>query len=152
MKLRQMIPPLAARSLAGRTVQAGDYKQKKSLVIAFLHDDCPRCEDYLARLAARAAELAEREAAALVIFSVVPSARLTDGLPREIVAAVEMSGHAQREFLGREVAAAGGLGVLVTDRYGELHAQWSGANEDALPAIGDVLARLAQVQIACEEC
>lgn len=158
LKRRQMIPPLTARAVDGRTVQAWDYKQKKNLVIAFLHVDCPLCEQFLARLAERAADLAEREAVALVIFSATPSALLVEGLPREIVVATDVSGHAQRAFLGQDAdgtarqPGTAGVGVFVTDRYGELFAQWTGASDDALPAVGETLSWLAQIQVACEEC
>jgi len=165
LKLRQMIPPLTARTLhpttwgseqapAGRTVQAWDYKQKKSLAVVFLHAGCPRCEKFLARIVERAAEFAEREAVALVIFPEAPAAAV-ENLPPSIVAAVDMSGRAQRAFLGEDAFGPGGqqqVGVFVADRYGELYAQWAGASEDALPAVGEILSWLAQIQIACEEC
>ena len=154
LKKRQMIPPLTARTPDGRTVQAWDFKQKKNLVLAFLHAECPRCQQFLARLAERAADLAEREAVALVIFSATPSALLLDNLPREIIVATDMSGRAQRAFLGEEEPgqpATAGVGVFVADRYGELFAQWTGG-DDALPAVWEALSGLEQIQVACEEC
>jgi len=53
---------VTARTAEGRIVRAWDYKQKRNLVIAFLHSDCPRCVEWLAQLAARAAALSERAA------------------------------------------------------------------------------------------
>jgi len=154
LKLRQIIPPLAARTIAGQIVRAWDYKQKKALLIAFLHADCARCARFVERLRERAAELAEREAVALVIFSEVPPATLSDGLPAHIVFATDMSGQAQHAFLGGTVFGPAGqqkVGVFVTDRYGELFAQWMGG-DDALPGVPEALNWLAQIQIACEEC
>ena len=55
--LRELIPPLTARTPAGKTLRAWDYKQKRSVVIAFLHTGCRRCEGFVENLAARAAEL-----------------------------------------------------------------------------------------------
>ena len=55
MKLRQIIPPITARTPAGRRIRARDYKQKKNLVIAFLQPRCPRCEEFLLRLGEHAA-------------------------------------------------------------------------------------------------
>jgi hypothetical protein len=100
VKLRQMIPPLTARSLAGRRVRAWDYKQKKSLLIAFLHADCRRCAHFLQQLREHAAQLTELEAVAIVVFSEAPPLALSDNLPPSIMIATEMSGHAQRAFLG----------------------------------------------------
>lgn len=153
LKLRQLIPPLTARTPDGRTVQAWDYKQKKCLVIVFLHAGCRRCVDFLGRLADRAVDLREREAVALVIYSEAPP--LGGNFPAAVGVAWDVSGKSQREFLGEEAFGPAGqeqVGVFVADRYGELRAQWSGKHEDALPQIGAVLQWLSQIQMECEEC
>lgn len=155
LKLRQMIPPLTARAADGRTIRAWDYKQKRSLLIAYLHSECTRCDEFLARLCARASDLNELEATALVILSATPPVSLAPGAPREVVVATDMSGNSQRAFLGKDAFGPAGqarVGVFVADRYGELFAQWEGPSEDALPATGDALSWLGQIQIACEEC
>lgn len=145
---------MTARTAAGETLRAWDYKQKKNLVIAFLHAGCPRCEHFLERLAARAAELAEREAMALVVFPEPPA--LTIGsLPAQIVLGADVSGRSQRAYLGEDAFGPAGLervGVFVADRYGELYAQWVGREEGAVPGIGEVLSWLSQIEVACEEC
>ena len=154
LKLRQIVPPLGARTTAGQIVRAWDFKQKKALLIAFLHADCTRCARFVAQLRERATELAEREAVALVIFSEVPLAAMSDSLPKHVVMATDMSGQAQHAFLGEEVFGPAGqqqIGVFVADRYGELFAQWVGG-DDALPGVPEALSWLAQIQIACEEC
>ena len=156
LKLRQMIPPIAVRATDGHTLRSDDFKQKRSLLLAFLHSDCAACEQYLARLATRAAELAERDATALVIFSAPPPLSLAN-LPREVMVAADVSGHSQRAFLGDEAfgtarrPGSAGVGVFVTDRYGELCAQWHGPTDDALPSVGDALSCLAQAQTTCGE-
>jgi hypothetical protein len=160
-----MIPPLTARSLhpaargsgqalGGQRVQAWDYKQKKNLLIAFLHADCRRCAHFLERLREHAGKLAELEAVALVVFSEAPPLALGDNLPPSIVMATDMGGQSQRAFLGPEAFGPRGqerTGVFVTDRYGEIFALWAGG-DDALPGVPEALSWLAQVQIACEEC
>jgi len=153
VKLRQIIPPLTARTADGRVVQAWDYKQKRALAIVFLHADCRRCVDFLERLRENASELKEREAVALVIFSETPSSH--ENFPAQIVVAADVSGKSQRAFLGEGAFSPAGqalLGVFVTDRYGELRAQWSGPHEGALPQPGEILEWLSQIQMACEEC
>jgi peroxiredoxin len=153
LKLRQMIPPLTARTTAGVAVRAWDFKQKKSLVIAFLHADCRRCVHLAEQLCAHAAALAERDAVALVIFSEPPPVAWRDA-PPQVVVASDMSGQAQRAFLGQDAFGPRGqerVGVFVADQYGELFAQWSGGDE-ALPGVPEALSWLAQIQIACEEC
>ncbi len=155
LKTRQLIPPLTAHTPAGQTVCAWDYKQKKNLVIAFLHARCPRCAAFLGKLAARAAELAEREAVALVVLAEAPTALATENLPAQVVVAADMGGRSQRAYLGEEAFGPAGqerVGVFVADRYGELYAQWIARNEDGLPGVGELVEWLGQIQVACEEC
>ena len=155
LKTRQIIPPLTARTPTGQIVQAWDYKQKKNLLIAFLHAGCRRCEEFLARLSERAADLAERGAVALAIFAESPSAALAESLAAQVVIAADVSGRSQRAYLGADAFGPAGqklVGVFVTDRYGELYAQWVAASEDGLPGLEDVLGWLGQIQVTCEEC
>jgi hypothetical protein len=157
LKVRQMIPPVTARAADGRVVQAWDYKQKRSLLIAFLHAECAECEAFFTRVLREAPRLAELEATALVVLPATSPARLAEGLPPQVVLAADVSGRSQRAFLGKEACEArphlrtGGVGVFVADRYGELAAQWCGGHE-SLPGMPDALGWLHQVQIACEEC
>jgi hypothetical protein len=41
--------------------------------------------------------------------------------------------------------------VFVTDRYGELFAQWT-TERHKFPAIAEILAALDHVEMACDEC
>ena len=155
LRLRQIIPPLTARAADGRTVRAWDYKQKKSLVIAFLHAGCAPCDALLEKLAARAPDLAEREAVVLAVYDRVPQPRAAADLPPQIVLAADMSGRSQRAYLGKDAFGPAGqarVGVFVADRYGELYAQWESSTDDGLPGAGEALEWLAQIQVACEEC
>jgi len=148
---RQQIPPVTARTAEGRIIRAWDYKQKRNLVIAFLHADCPRCTDWLAQLAARAADFSERDAVVLVIYAETPP-RTAELLPAPLIAAGDSAGHCQRAFLGREAFSPAGLdriGVFVADRYGELYAQWVAQDAENLPAAGEILISLWQIQVAC---
>ncbi len=154
LALRQLLPPLTARTPAGKTLRAWDFKQKKNLVIVFLHTGCRRCEGFVEKLAARAAELAEREALALIVFAEPPALRV-ENLPAQVVVAADMSGRSQRAYLGEDAFGQAGqerLGVFVADRYGELYAQWVAREEGGLPGVGQVLEWLGQIQVACEEC
>jgi len=157
LKARQMIPPVTARVADGRVVQAWDYKQKRSLLVAFLHKECGECEEFFSRLRREAARLAELEATALVVLPQPAPVRMGEGLPPQVVLAADVSGRSQRAYLGKDACdtrphmRTGGVGVFVADRYGELVAQWCGGHE-SLPGMPDALGWLHQVQIACEEC
>jgi len=150
-----LIPPLSARTLAGQMIRAWDFKQRKNLIVAFLDAVHPGSEDFLERLAAHAAEIAEREAVALIVFSEEPPATLLAHLPAEILVATDMSGRAARAYLGEDALAPSGqqrMGMFVADRYGELYAQWIIPAGGVLPGAGEVLSSLRQVELACEEC
>jgi hypothetical protein len=149
--LRQLIPPITARTAEGAIVRAWDYKQKRNLVVAFLHADCAQCEGWLAQLAARAADLIESEAVGLVIYAESPP-RASEILTAPIIPAADVTGHSQRAFLGRDAFGPAGLdrvGVFVTDRYGELYAQWVERDADKLPAPVEIFSILWQIQVAC---
>jgi peroxiredoxin len=154
LRTRQLIPPLTIHTPDGRTVRGWDYKQKKNLVIAFLDTDCGPCEDFLRQLASQAAALREKEAIALVVFLEQPARRLTDSLPAEIIVGADTPGRAARAFLGDDAFASRGYvrgGVFVTDRYGELSAQWP-IERHKFPSLAEILSALDYVQMACDGC
>ena len=150
----QLIPPLSIHTSDERTVRAWDYKQKKNLVIAFLDTDCAPCEEFLRALVTSAAALREEDAVALVVFLEQPPRRLTDSLPPGIIVGSDMPGNSARAFLGEDAFASRGFvrgGVFVTDRYGELFAQWT-IERHKFPAVAEILAALDHVEMACDEC
>jgi AhpC/TSA family len=154
LRNRTLIPPLSLHTPGGRVVRAWDFKQKKNLVIAFLDSDCPACETFLDRLSQHASDLRAKDAVALMAYLVSPSDRVTGSLPAEIVAGAEVSGRAARAFLGEDALSSSGLaqrGVVVTDRYGELFAQWSARTHD-FPAVGEILGWLDRAEWACDQC
>ncbi len=143
LRNRQLIPPLTIHTPDGRTVRAWDYKQKRNLVIAFLDTDCAPCDEFLRTLVASAAALREKEAVALIVFLEQPARRLTDSLPSEIIVGADMPGNSARAFLGEDAFASRGFvrgGVFVTDRYGELFAQWT-IDRHKFPASAEILSR-----------
>ena len=154
LRKRQLIPPLSVHAPDGRNIRAWDFKQKKNLLIAFLDADCTLCADFLRQLAAREAELREKETVALAVFLAPPPAALTDSLPKEIIAGCDMSGHGARAYLGDDAFSAIGLvrrGVFVADRYGDLFAQWL-LPAHKYPALEEIFNSLDQIENACEEC
>lgn len=154
LRNRQLVPPLTIHTPEGRTVRAWDYKQKKNLVIAFLDTDCAPCEEFLRALVDSAAALREKDAVALVVFLEQPARRMTDSLPPGIIIGSDMPGNSSRAFLGEDAFASRGFvrgGVFVTDRYGELFAQWA-IERHKFPAIAEILSALDHVEMACDEC
>jgi len=154
LRTRQLIPPLSLHVPDGRTIRAWDFKQKRNLVIAFLDADCAMCAGFLRRLAARAADLREKETIALAVYLAPLPAALTDSLPKEIIAGCDMSGYRARAYLGDDAFSARGLvrrGIFIADRYGELFAQWTLAAPN-FPTLEEIFGSLDQIEMACEEC
>lgn len=154
LRTRQLIPPLTLRDLQGHETRAWDFKQKKNLVIAFLHMDCAACERFLRILIEHARELQGQEAVVLLALPQQPSSPLVATLPPGIIAGVDAGSRGARAFLdggAQSAGAGGGLGLFVTDRYGEVSARWP-VTEHQFPGIDEVLSALNSVQIACEEC
>jgi peroxiredoxin len=153
LPLRQLIPPLTARTPVGETVRAWDYKQKKSLLIAFLHAECPLCQALAERLASRRGELIEHDSVALLVSLGAP--RWGVSATPQLVLALDTNGRAARQYLGEDALGSAGLaqvGIFVADRYGELFAQWQAREADKLPPVLEVFKWLAYTQIVCEEC
>jgi AhpC/TSA family protein len=154
LPLRQLIPPLTLRAPDGRTVRAWDFKQKKNLLIAFLHADCAPCEQFLRALAAESAAWKESDAVVLAAFLESPSRSLVDSLPPAIVLGVDVTGHAATAFLGRDANAPAGiarLGIFLTDRYGELAAQWEIGARHAFPDVATLRAQIERIDM-CDGC
>ena len=150
LTLRQLIPPLTARTATGDTVRAWDYKQKKSLLIAFLHADCPLCQAFVARLASRNAEFVERDSAALLV-SLEPPRWGVQATPQVVVVS-DTNGRAAQDYLGTDAFGPMGLarvGLFIADRYGELFAQWEARDADGLPPLADAFKWLKHTQLGC---
>jgi AhpC/TSA family len=155
LRTREIIPPLTLHALDGRTVRAWDFKQKKNLVIVFLHAGCAECEEFLRQMAADRAAWKNSSAVVLVAVMHAPSRALADAMPENVIVGIDASGRGADAYLGRDTLAPAGegrLGVFVTDRYGELQAQWEvGAMHD-FPVIETIGAKLELIEMACDEC
>jgi peroxiredoxin len=150
LTLRQLIPPLTARTLTGGTVRAWDYKQKKSLLIAFLHADCPMCQAFVERLVSRTSEFAERDSVAFLVTLDAP--RWGVQPTPQVILATDTNGRVAQEYLGEDVFGPQGLarvGLFITDRYGELYAQWESRDADGFPPVTDAFKWLTHTQLGC---
>jgi AhpC/TSA family protein len=155
LQLHQLIPPLTIHAADGRTVRAWDFKQKKNLVIVFLHNDCPRCEEFLRQLSANASLWKENEAVVLAAVLAQPSRVLTDLLHESVIVGVDPSGRAAAAYLGKDALAPTGLanlGIFQTDRYGELAASWNVTSDHKFPIVADIAASLELTEMSCDAC
>jgi hypothetical protein len=150
LTLRQLVPPLTARTPAGDTVRVWDYKQKKSLLIAFLHADCPMCQAFATRLVSHNSEFVDRDSVALLV-TLAPPGWGVQPTP-QVVLAIDTNGRAAQEYLGPDSFGPKGIAhvaLFITDRYGELYAQWEARDADGLPPLADALKWLTHTQLGC---
>jgi hypothetical protein len=153
--VRQQIPALTLRSLAGETVSVWDFKQKRNRVIVLVSGNSPGTRRFVRDIVAHAAGWKERETVALIVFPEAPPPDLLGALPAEVIAGVDASGRSLERYLGEDVFGPAGLerqGVFVADRYGEIYARWIIAKDGDFPGIPAIVKALEQIEIACEEC
>jgi AhpC/TSA family len=155
LRTRELIPPLTLHAHDGRTVRAWDFKQKKNLVILFLHAECVPCDEFLRQVAAESAVWKRNGAVVLAALLSSPGRALADFLPENIVVGVDATGRGANAYLGRDILAPAGegrLGVFVTDRYGELYAQWGVGPGHDFPRVEKIEAQLELIEMSCDEC
>lgn len=153
--LRQIIPPLTLHLADGRTIRAWDFKQKKNLVIAFLHDDCPPCEDFLHNLSAAAPLWKENDTVVLAAFLSQPSHAITDALDASVILGVDRNGQSTAAYLGKDALSPSRVSspaIFQTDRYGELAAQWQITRDHNFPPISEIATQAALSEMSCDSC
>lgn len=146
----QIIPPLTLHAADGRTIHAWDFKQKKNLVIVFLHDDCSRCEEFLRQLSVAAPLWKENETVILASVFAPPSRALTDSLDGSVIVGVDRTGQSAAAYLGKNALSPYGLitpAIFQTDRYGELTTQWEIKNDHNFPSIAKLSAQAAHSEM-----
>ena len=153
LRARRLIPPLTLRQPDGSEIRAWDFKQKKNLVVVFLDEHCLQCEAFIRDVAARAAELREKEAVVLLAFPQEPGQSLRAFASDPLFPGATTPHHV-RAFLGENALSLEGLsrrGTFVTDRYGEIADLWI-TRGHCFPHTDQILSSLNRVEIACEEC
>jgi hypothetical protein len=116
------------------------YRQRASVVLAFLHAGCTACRAYAGAIAAAGADL---EWAGAVARAVVPT---DEELSLPVL--VDASGAATSTLLDGE---GGPPFVLVLDRYGAATAAY-GASDHRFPPVEEIVATLTHLAIQCPEC
>ena len=150
LPLRQIIPPLTLHAADGRTIHAWDFKQKKNLLIAFLHDDCPRCEEFLRQLSVAAPLWKENETVILAALFAPPSRALTDTLDASVIVGVDRNGQSTAAYLGKDALSPSRVSapaIFQTDRYGELTTQWEINNDHNFPSVAKLSAQAAHSEM-----
>lgn len=142
----QPLPLFTLRNSCGRQVRLWDFKQRRPVVLLFIHSGhCQLCLAAVRELAARREDLAELRAAVLVIVSEAPEV-LADlrerlGIPFTLLA--DEDGTVAARYLSSERDEPAPTGLFVADRYGECGLAATAAEASDLPRADAVLAELA---------
>ncbi len=151
-----LIPTFTLTEASGQVVDTSRYKQRKNLVLVFLHgSDCEFCQRVARAFQFFASRYREENAEVLLILP----ERLGDArrfkenldLPFKVLADEAVS------TLAKYVEAAAEeneplVAVIVTDRFGALIDQWFSARESSFPDVPRFLTSLNQAEIECPEC
>lgn len=132
------VPLLDAR--AGSELRLGDFRHRRALVLAFLHEDCPACAAFAQALAGAGEDLRLAGAAAYAVL----------GAPREL--AVPVLVDPDDALRARVLDPSAGLPlVLVVDRFGAAWRSFPSAGH-RFPAASEVAATLWHLALMCPEC
>ncbi len=133
----------------GRAVSIWSYRQRLNLVLFFHHGSaCSDCHEMLRELAAHASVFRDEEAAILAVGPDHP------GEARHLAASLSDAFPILSDPPA-EAAARQGLGVpslIISDRFGEIWAAWTGGGHEALPSGEEIRRWLEFVELQCPEC
>lgn len=142
----QPLPLFMLPNSNGRQVRLWDFKQRRPVVLLFIHGrHCAQCLQEVRALGARREDLAELRAAVLVV---APDAveRLAElraelGVPFTLLS--DADGAVAARYLRGEADSMTLVGLFVADRYGECGLAATAAEAGDLPRVEAVLAELA---------
>ncbi len=147
LEVRSLVPPFELLSAEGQAVNIWRFKQQKNLLLVFLPDaDCPGCMEFLDSLVREYHQYHEERTEALVIVKGDADAavHLTDRLNPPFHILYDPEGHVTQQYTYETPA------VFVTDRFGELRAEWI-ARDGRFPTQKDILDTVDLINLECPE-
>ncbi|HWB71099.1 MAG TPA: redoxin domain-containing protein [Egibacteraceae bacterium] len=141
LEFDRVVPGVALRERStGAQVSPTDFRQRRALVLCFLHADCEPCRDFAAGLADLADGIRSADAE---VRAVLPEEQ-----PAPLPVWVDADGRARRRLLGSD----GQLPVvLILDRYAAAQQSHPAADHD-FPDPGAILSTLRHQSMLCPEC
>lgn len=151
-----LIPTFSLPEASGEPIDTADYKQRKNLVLAFLHSrDCEFCQRVVRAFKFFASRYKEENTEVLMILperlEEAQDLKTELGIPFKVLA--DKKGNALQKFI--EVPSEEDkplVAVLVVDRFGALLDQWYSSREKIFPDQQRLLSSLVQAEIECPEC
>ncbi len=125
---------------SGNAMSLGDYRQRMSLAVCFLHDRCEICSTYAGQLAKFAPDLQEADATALAV--------LTEPARLAIPVLVDANAQARQRFLGPSAELPL---VLIVDKFGAAWRSFPSPGH-AFPPPQEIVSTLLHLALECPEC
>ncbi|HEX8035628.1 MAG TPA: redoxin domain-containing protein [Ktedonobacterales bacterium] len=156
------LPTFSLEDAGGRTIRLWDYKQRRPVLLAFVHaTDCACCRVWLRSLLDRQAQLHELRVVTLVVVP-EPAERL-DALQAELGSVASMLSDAERAVTARYIPTAPTagsvaqftrpktataslrqpVGLYAADRYLHCLGRWFAEDADTLPPLDEPLSEIA---------
>jgi peroxiredoxin len=154
---REALPLFTLPNTRGRNVRLWDFKQRRPVVLLFIHGaDCPACRQALVALAGRTEELRQLHAAVLAIAPepLDRLARLREALalPFNLLADTDCAVTARYLPPGLGADGRAATGLFVADRYGECGLAATAAEATELPDADAILAEIVQADESRGAC
>lgn len=151
-----LIPTFSLPEASGESMDTADYKQRKNLVLVFLHSrDCEFCQRVARAFKFFASRYREENAEVLLILPerLEDMRRFKDTLDLPFKVLADEKGSTRARFVEAPAEENEPLvAVLVTDRFGALIDQWFTPGETSFPDVPRFLTSLNQAEIECPEC
>lgn len=147
-RARDPLPLFTLPNTHGRDVRLWDFKQRRPIVLLFIHGpQCTRCREALAALATRANDLNDLHAAVLVIAhdSMDRLARLREDMRLPFTFLSDADGSVAARYIPARMRTDGSraTALFVADRYGECGLAATAAEATDLPDAAAILAEIA---------
>lgn len=145
----QVIPQFRLPDAAGRQLSTWDFKQRKNLVIFFIHSPrCARCRSKLDELADVHQKLVGLKTQPLAVTPRGPEPEhWTYPFPL-----LYDNGEVARRYGLTDSAGARKAAILVADRFGALYDYRASENEQELFDADQIIASIQHIESACPEC
>jgi peroxiredoxin len=144
-RVGQPLPLFTLPNSCGRQVRLWDFKQRRPVVLLFMHGGhCTHCLQVVRKLGERREDLAEQRAAVLIIApdSLERLAELRAALALPFTLLSDADGAVAARYVGSDAHGVTLCGIVVADRYGECGLAATAAEASDLPGVDSVLAVL----------
>lgn len=149
LKLRTVIPVFQLMTAEGKAISTWDFKGQRNMVLIFLPGEgCAECNEFLRVIVNMYHQFEEETAVVLPIVqgNSEKAVAIRDELRPQFPVLFDETGVVTSMYTDHLPA------VFVTDRFGELRAEWIAGPGHQFPPHKDILDALELIELECPEC